>query len=193
MPLPKVTRTEQLDLSKHHKLSIPTEGFGVVYETLDGKTVAAITRDILNITSELPATKRLVIYSPNATELKAAIGVLDVDFSNGMFERCGAWKAYYVKKVPKPPAGVKFDFTQKLGVDKLAKPVFTDRKSYPNIDRVVDRVIPLSQGPNQLKSPPNRAVNPWAPAIQLFSSTQTSIDTTEEYLMSLGTDDGKTN
>ena len=193
MDLPKVTKTEQLDLSKHHKLSIPTEGFGVVYESLDGKTVAAITRDILNITSELPATKRLVVYSPNATELKAAIGVLDVDFSNGMFERCGAWKAYFLTKAPKPPQGVKFDFLQKLGTDKVTKPVFTDRKSYPNIDRVVDRVIPLSQGPNQLKSPPNRAVNPWAPAIQLFSSTQDNLTSAEEYLLSLGTDDGKNN
>lgn len=192
MPLPKVTKTEQLDLAKHHKMSMPTEGFGVVYETLDGKTVAAITRDILNITSELPATKRLVIYSPNATELKAAMGVLDVDFSNGMFDRCGAWKAYYVTKAPKPPQGIKFDFVQRLGTDKIAKPVFTDRKSYPNIDRVVDRVIPLSQGPNQLKSPPNRAVNPWAPAIQLFSSVHEDLNDKEDYLMSLGVNDGKT-
>jgi hypothetical protein len=193
MDLPRVTKTEQLDLSKHHKLSIPTEGFGVVYESLDGNTIAAIARDILNITAELPPTKRLVVYSPNATELKAALGVLDVDFSNGMFERCGAWKAYYLTKAPKPPAGVKFDFIQKLGVDKLTKPVFTDRKSYPNIDRVVDRIIPLSQGPNQLKSPPNRAVNPWAPAIQLFSSAQDNLTSAEEYLLGLGTDDGKTN
>lgn len=186
MDLPKTTRTEQLDLSKHHKMSIPTEGFGVVYERLDGRTIAAIARDILSITAELPATVRLVVYSPNATELRAAIGVLDVDFSSGMFDKCNAWKVYYVTKAPKPPKGVKFDFTSKIGVDKNTRPVFTDRKSYPNIDRVVDRIVPLSQGPNQLKSPPNRAVNPWAPAIQLFSSTQESIDATEEYLLNLG-------
>lgn len=189
MDLPKVTRTEQMDLSRHHKLSIATEGFGVVYEVLDGRTVAAIARDILNITSELPATKRLVVYSPNATELRTSLGVMDVDFSSGMFEKCGAWKVYYVTKAPKPPQGVKFDFLHKIGIDKIRKPVFTDRKSYPNIDRVVDRVIPLSQGPNQLKSPPNRAVNPWAPAIQLFSSTQDNLDTTENYLLNLGTND----
>lgn len=193
MDLPKVTRTEQLDLSKHHKLSIPTEGFGVVYEALDGKTIAAIARDILNITSELPATLRLTVYSPNATELRAALGVMDVDFSSGMFDKCGAWKVYFTTKAPKAPTGVKFDFTQKLGMDKLTKPVFTDRKSYPNIDRVVDRIVPLSQGPNQLKSPPNRAVNPWAPAIQLFSNVHKGIDAAEAYLLDLGTKDDKTN
>lgn len=178
--IPPVRKVESLDTSSHAEVQKPRAYIGMDYENLDSYTSTAIISDLLALAgSDTSAQFRVCVCSPRAAEIASLVRGTNLartlDFQNGMFENCATWVRYFTARPPKVPTGLKPAVIENKKVGpSTVKPakLFSPYKGQPSVDRIVnERPLPYGNNPNTMPSP-SRVVNPYAPAIQLFSSTE---------------------
>lgn len=178
--IPSVRKIESLDTSAHAEVQKPRAYIGMDYESLDNYASTAIISDLLALAgSDTSSQVRVCVCSPHSAEIAALVRGTNLsralDFQNGMFENCATWIRYFTLKPPKIPTGLKPAVIENKKVGpSTVKPakLFSPYKGQPNVDRIVnERPLPYGNNPNTMPSP-SRVVNPYAPAIQLFSSTE---------------------
>lgn len=176
--IPNVRKVESLDTSAHTEIQKPRAYIGMDYENLNSHASTAIISDLIALAGgDTSSQFRVCVCSPQAAEIAGLVRGTNLarvlDFQNGMFENCATWIRYFTNKPPKVPAGLKPTVLEDKKVGpSTAKParLFSPYKGQPSVDRVVnERPLPYGNNPNTMPSP-SRVVNPYAPAIQLFSS-----------------------
>lgn len=180
--LPPTTRTPTMDRSAQEELQRERVFIGMDYDELDSYVSAEILKDLIAlIGGDTSGQFRLCVCSPRAAEIGALVRDnymrKKIDFQNGMYDSCDTWIRYFRKRTPSLPPGIKPPYLEnkKVGPSLEVKPaIFSPRKPQPNLDRYVrERPVPPMMSPNFARSP-SRVVNPYAPAIQLFSGKKIS-------------------
>jgi hypothetical protein len=176
--LPDVKRTESVDTSSVVTNSLPQLYIGIIYESLDAYTTTSIIQDLIALAGQDSLAGYVTcVCSPNAAELEPLVRGTSIArrivFQTGQLDKCGTVVRYYRNKVPPLPRGLAPSVLENKRVGpslEPLRPTFTSNKPEPNIYRTpTTRPLPTGNNPAYMPSP-SRVVNPYAPAIQLFST-----------------------